>query len=174
MHYFAYGSNMCAARLLARVATGKALGHARLGNHALYCDKRGADNSAKFTIAPLADSEVHGVLFQLEAAARPILDGFEGPGYVAQEVEVNIGNKPQPALTYLALPEYRDPGLLAFDWYLAFAHAGAQAYKLPDHWVAKLKDWPGQPDPITARAQLNRSILAGAQPPLEQQRHWPC
>lgn len=174
MLYFAYGSNMSSLRLAARVDELDCLGAARLADHALYCDKHGGDGSAKFTIALQTGSEVHGVLFQLPAAARGILDGFEGPGYAACQVGLQTGNGPATALSYQALDDWRDPSLLPFDWYVAYAVAGAVEHNLPSGWIRKLSNWSCQPDPVTERAELNRAILDGAQPDLELQRQWPC
>ncbi|MDX1497166.1 MAG: gamma-glutamylcyclotransferase family protein [Salinisphaeraceae bacterium] len=162
MLYFAYGSNMSAERLVARVTNAGVRGHALLTDHALYCDKRGADGSGKFTIAPQKNEQVHGVLFELQSDARQILDGFEGPGYLAKEIEVDVANQSFTALTYQALPEYRDSRLLPFGWYLAFAIAGARQHALPQYWIEQFEAWPNQTDPITERDQLNRAILKQA------------
>lgn len=174
MRYFAYGSNMSADRLIARVSEVEILGAARLPGHALYCDKHGGDGSAKFTVAAQTGSFVHGVLFRLPPSAREILDGFEGPGYAAREVQLQTVDGFDTALTYQALAEWRDPSLLPFDWYVAYAVAGAEQHRLPSDWVQTLRNWPSQPDPIARRAELNRAILNGARPDHARQHEWPC
>lgn len=174
MRYFAYGSNMNSHRLIARVDEAAVIGPARLPDHALHCDKDGGDGSAKFTIAASSGAMVHGVLFELPDSAREILDGFEGPGYQAREVLLLTPRGEYSALTYQALDEWRDNSLLPFDWYVAYATAGATQHQLPQSWVRTLQGWPSQPDPIPRRATLNRRILNGALPELAEQREWPC
>src|SRR5699024_6090609 len=70
MYYFAYGSNMCTARLAQRVPGVKALGSAWLGGHRLYWHLRGGDGSGKCNIVLTDDpvDRVHGVLFEFDEA----------------------------------------------------------------------------------------------------------
>lgn len=161
MRYFAYGSNMSSERLIARVDETTEIGAAKLHGYALRCDKHGGDGSAKFTIAVQNDAIVHGVLFDLPDSAREILDGFEGPGYQACEVPLLTAQGEHIALAYQALDEWRDPSLLPFDWYVAYAVAGATQHRLPRDWIQALQNWPSQPDPFPRRAKLNRAILKG-------------
>lgn len=174
MLYFAYGSNMCVTRLAARVSEVQVMGAARLPDHQLHCDKRGGDGSAKFTIAAQPGAAVHGVLFRLQHSAREILNGFEGPGYAARQVSLLTAGGECRALTYQATGDWRDAGLLPFDWYLAFAIAGATEHGLPAACIQRLQAWPCQADPVAERAALNRAILDGEQPDLTRQRQWPC
>lgn len=174
MHYFAYGSNMLSARLLARVPEARALGAAMLIDHELFCDKRSVDGSGKFTIVAQAGGCVPGVLYNISQAGRAGLDAFEGPGYAAVDVEVEVGGQPHTALVYVAHSDWRDASLKPYDWYLAFARAGAIEHDLPAPHQARLHVWPSQPDQNTERAALNRAILAGQCPTLARQAQWPC
>ena len=173
MRYFAYGSNMCTARLAARVSVQHCLGPARLQDYALYCDKRGADNSGKFTIAAASARQVQGVVFELADNARSILDRFEGPGYHSQQVSlINSDNGTCEALTYIAHDDWRDSQLQPFDWYLAFTLAGALEHQLPRDHIEQLRRWPCQTDPLAERVALNRDILAGTSADLSLEKGW--
>lgn len=160
MRYFAYGSNMCTARLQARIDVDGCLGHALLPGYDLQCDKRSqVDGSAKFSITPAHLVQVPGVLFEIWESALDTLDTIEGTGYRRIHVEVDVAGGKLDAITYISLEEARDPSLLPYDWYLAFAVAGAMEHDLPKPHIHRLQAWPSCTDPDTDRSAINRRIL---------------
>lgn len=174
MLYFAYGSNMLSSRLLARVPQAECLGAALLPGYELCCDKRSVDGSGKFTIIEAATAEVPGVLYQIDVAGRRVLDEFEGPGYRARRLVMHKAAASLTALVYQALPDWRAEALQPYDWYLAYAIAGAREHDLPVAHQQRLAAWPSQVDENSKRAALNRAIAAGESPALEEQQNWPC
>ena len=79
--YFAYGSNMFAARLRARVPSAKAIGTYTLPSHDLRFHKRSdMDGSGKCDAFETGDAAdfVMGRLFTIDAAEEGKLDGHEG------------------------------------------------------------------------------------------------
>ena len=80
LRYFAYGSNLKTARLVARVPSAAALGIGWLLDYRWRCNKRGADGSAKANIEVFPGARVPGVLFEFDATGFDTLDGYEG-GY---------------------------------------------------------------------------------------------
>ena len=81
--YFAYGSNMLAARLLERIPTARRIGVAQLRGHRLLFDKRGSkDGSGKCHVESSNSpaDQVWGVVYELHQQDRTVLDEIEGVG----------------------------------------------------------------------------------------------
>jgi gamma-glutamylcyclotransferase len=83
MLYFAYGSNMCTARLRARVPSARPIAAACLENHRFAFHKISDDDSGKgdaFYTGEPADF-VWGVVFDIDEGEKPRLDRHEGLGF---------------------------------------------------------------------------------------------
>ena len=157
--YFAYGSNMLTERLRARCPSAAPRGVATAPGYALEFTKRSVDGSAKATLVAdgTSGAAVPGVLFEIARADLPHLDAAEGVGigydrYDAFRVMRHADNAPMIAATYLAPARARDGSLVAFDWYVALALAGALQHRLPAAHVAALRRTMMQPDPHGRRA----------------------
>lgn len=138
--YFAYGSNMSSARLLARVPGCEVRGAARLTDWRLDFDKPSRDGSAKANVAPRVGHLVWGVLWALPDSGWSYLDGFE-PGYERIRCEVVSGSDERVGVqlyTYRGAPGGHPP----FDWYLAHLIDGAVEHDLPGQWIESLRAWP--------------------------------
>lgn len=139
IRYFAYGSNMSKARLRQRVPSALCLGSARLAGYRLAFHKAGRDGSAKCDIVPQADTTVHGVVFEIDAGEKPLLDRREdlGRGYQTRTVELDTDDHGRlSAFTYIAL--LIDPRLQPFDWYKQHVLFGATENRLPVDYVAAI------------------------------------
>lgn len=134
-HYFAYGSNMSRARLEKRVGEVVVAGWATLQGYRHAFSKRGNDGSGKGNIEVHEPSNVHGVLYQLDAAQLETLHGFEY-GYRAVEVEVLAAAAAQRvlAVTYESLEIVR--GLIPSEDYLQHYRTGMDEHRLPDEYIA--------------------------------------
>jgi len=144
LHYFAYGSNMSLPRLRQRIGSARALCRASLDGHQLRFHKRGQDGSAKCDAFFTGDNSVlHGVLFRIDAASKPVLDHIEGAGagYDAATVSVTTGSgKVQEALAYRATS--LDNSLKPFCWYRHHVVYGARAFCLPAGHIADIERSP--------------------------------
>lgn len=133
--YFAYGSNMDSARLLARVASARPLGAARLPGFAWRCNKRGKDGTGKANLMRDERAETWGVLYDLDEEDLALLDRVEG-GYDPCRVTVWQGGAAHPAVTYVS---ERTTSEAPAAWYLAHILAGAREHALPAAWIARLE-----------------------------------
>jgi hypothetical protein len=140
--YFAYGSNLCSARLRSRVASARALGPARLPDRRLSMDKRGRDGSGKANLVPELGCEVWGVVYALGAEGWPTLDACEA-GYTRVAVEVLTALESLRVQTYLAERLTLDP--VPFNWYKRLIVEGAREHGLPAEWVRLLESLPERP-----------------------------
>ena len=159
--YLAYGSNMCRARLEARVGPCVAGGPAWLSGYDLRFHKRGRDGSGKcdaFATGDAADV-VHGVLFGMNPGQCEALHGFEGPDYAVATVTVMHADGERRAFLYLARASAIDASLAPFDWYHAFVIEGARRESLPESYVARLAAVSAMADPDAVRARTNAEIL---------------
>lgn len=80
LHYLAYGSNLHPLRLQERVPSAVVVGVVKLAGQLLTFSKRGGDGSGKcacFDSGNAADV-VYGVLYQMDASGRDVLDKVEG------------------------------------------------------------------------------------------------
>jgi len=160
--YFAYGSNMSAARLRAadRTPSAQLIGAARVSGYRLVFDKVGRDGSAKAdcerTDAPT--DIVHGALFRIAHGDRPALDKAEGlgNGYDAFEISVDTDSGIVSALTYLATR--KDSALKPLTWYMHHVVQGARQCGLPDTYVAAIERVTAVRDPDVGRETKELSI----------------
>ncbi len=142
--YFAYGSNLKAARLADRVGAITSDGAGTLPNHRLSFRKRGADGSGKACCEPTDDAAVWGVLYLVDASQLAALDVFEA-GYQREIVRIHRSDgRPTEAITYRA--ERLVHGLSPFDWYKSLLLQGAREHALPDPWIDQLRAIPSRPD----------------------------
>ncbi len=137
--YFAFGSNMSSARLLARIAEAKSLGRARLDGWRFVCNKRGLDGSAKANIMRRDGANVWGVVFRLPEAALETLDAIEG-GYDRTSVHVVHNGERLAVSTYCSTRMIDDS--VALDWYKRHILAGAEEHRLPADYIAFLSTLP--------------------------------
>lgn len=142
--YFAYGSNMLAARLSHRCPSASVIGPVSALGHKLAFEKASNDGSGKAMLAAAADGALHvpGVLFEISLADRPALDEAEGVGFGYERTDsfaVTTGRdgKTVKATTYLATAV--DPRLKPDDWYLALVIAGAHQHNLGAEHVRALR-----------------------------------
>jgi gamma-glutamylcyclotransferase (GGCT)/AIG2-like uncharacterized protein YtfP len=151
MKYFAYGSNMCSGRLRDRVpcefvAIATLAGH-RLRFHKLS-KKDGSSKGDAFHTGVAMD-RVCGVVYDIPASKKQVLDGFEGLGYgyeaSAVVVTLQTGAK-LAAHTYVADPKFIREGLAPYSWYKAYVHAGAVEHGLPREYIAEFIE------PVVAKA----------------------
>ncbi|WP_456267818.1 gamma-glutamylcyclotransferase [Kushneria sp. AK178] len=135
-YYFAYGSNMNVDRMQARVgATRRALA-ATLKGWQLRFDKASrVDGVAHANVRMAADSQVEGVLYELDHPAQiRAMDPFEGhPAEYCRQVEmVDTFHGKLAAWVYVALPDKTASGRVPAREYMAHLLAGerflSQAY----------------------------------------------
>ncbi len=153
--YFAYGSNMLAARLRRRCPSARPIGVARVEGFAIAFDKRGMDGSGKATLYPAPQGIVHGVVFEIDAPERENLDLAEGPGYARHDdFSVSLCESGATLLvsTYIARPDARHDGLSPFDWYRGLILAGAVENALPEAEIGRFAALACVEDPLPERA----------------------
>lgn len=161
MYYFAYGSNMCTARLARRVPCVAPVGPAWLDGHRLYWHLVGNDGSGKCNVVATGNpaDRVHGVLFELDAARLDALHAAEGPAYDFLELDTGHGAGRDTAAIYRGRADWLDDTLAPFEWYRDFVVAGAIEHGLPHDWTAGLAAVAAVADPDGERAADNRAIL---------------
>lgn len=164
MKIFAYGSNMCTARLQARVPSARPLDIARLPDHSLRFHKRGwRDGSGKGDAFAASGAHVWGVLFQIDDLEKPHLDRIEGLGRGYDQTRL-------PALTpdghahhawlYRANPSAIDSNAVPFRWYRDLVLAGAREHGLPDDYVHRhILSCSTCHDPDADRVRHHRALL---------------
>jgi len=139
--YFAYGSNMCSGRLRDRVPC-EFVAIAKLTSHQLRFHKLSKkDHSSKCDAfrTGVATDEVWGVVYDIPASKKPVLDAFEGLGYGYHDSEVLVtlsSGGQLAARTYTAAPKFIRTGLAPYTWYKAYVQAGAIEHGLPLEYVA--------------------------------------
>ncbi|KEZ76414.1 gamma-glutamylcyclotransferase family protein [Salinisphaera hydrothermalis] len=161
MYYFAYGSNMCTARLARRVPSVAPVGPAWLSGHRLHWHLVGNDGSGKCNVVETGDpgDRVYGVLFELDPARLDRLHAAEGPAYDFLELTTGHATGQATAAIYRGRADWLDDALTPFDWYRDFVVTGAAEHGLPPHWIDGLAKVPTVPDPNAERAAENRVIL---------------
>lgn len=162
MYYFAYGSNMSARRLKARIPEAVIVGTGCIAGHELRFHKVSQiDGSGKCDICPSAemDSHVYGVIYEISYADRVHLDAIEGSGvgYIRKEVMVEFSNgAKRKAATYFALTV--DSSLQPFHWYKEHVLRGAEENHLPADYIDEIAGTTSIADPISERHEEEMSI----------------
>lgn len=165
--YFAYGSNMLAARLNARCPSARALDVLTVDGFDIAFDKIGMDGSGKATLVPSPGASVVGGLFAVDDAEMVLLDQIEGVGRGYDRIRVTVRTELQDAeaFSYIAPPAFRDAAIRPFDWYLGLVMAGAYERRLPPDWIRRLAGQPTIPDPDRTRPrQIEARALLAACP----------
>ncbi|MGD8384961.1 MAG: gamma-glutamylcyclotransferase, partial [Lysobacterales bacterium] len=91
LDYFAYGSNMSSKRLRARLPSASLAGVGVLRGHRLVFHKvSNHDGSGKCGIVESTRDHVLGVLYEIDADEKPVLDRIEGAGYVEKRIEISL------------------------------------------------------------------------------------
>ena len=145
MKYYAYGSNLLSARLLARVDA-RSLGMATLPGYALHWNYHSLDGSGKCNIEPSSDagSMVFGVVYEMDDEAFAVLDQIER-GYDRILVRLDHNGQQVEAWTYVyaeAAPE-----AAPYTWYKSLVVAGAIEHAFPEEAIAMLRQVTALPDP---------------------------
>jgi gamma-glutamylcyclotransferase len=139
--YFAYGSNLCAARLRERVSSARERGAARARGFALRLDKLGVDGTAKANLHAATHGEVWGALYALDREDWPRLDDCER-GYARIEIEVVLLDGERATAQTYHSDHLTDAAAAA--WYKQLIVDGAHAHGLPAEWCAWLDALPAR------------------------------
>ena len=158
--YFAYGSNMCTARLLYRVPGAALVGSATLKGHRLRFHKRSKDKSGKCNADFTGNVDDH-ILFTVPAAELGHLHRAEGRGYGYDDHSLKVqmpNGATVNALTYVAATTHIDDSLAPYGWYWDFVNAGAQEHGLPAMYSeAHICSVQYHPDPDAQRDREERA-----------------
>ena len=159
MLYFAYGSNLLPRRLRERTPSAVAHGIGLLRGHRLCWHMASRDGSGKCDVVVDDRSTVHGVLWRIDLAEKPLLDAAEslGVGYAEKRVQVAVGAATVEAWTYTALRV--DPALRPYAWYRDIVVAGARHHGLAHDHVAWLAATAAVDDTDAARVARHRALL---------------
>ena len=161
---FAYGSNMCSRRLCERTPSALPLGIGRLTGHKLMWHMAGGDGSAKCDIVATGRAEdvVWGVLYEIAASEKPLLDRAEGLGHSYHRKTVSVLHETGPieAETYCAIAI--DATRAPYDWYHAYVLAGALEHGLPGDYAEALRTLAVVVDPDAERRRKNLALTGVA------------
>ena len=137
-YYFAYGSNLLPQQMKRRCPGARSFGRAELKGWRFNITKRGTAS-----IVPDPDGIVHGGLWKVTPAHVHTLDLYEGVpagNYVQRTVEVTTPEGlSRRALTYVCVWRLSGPARVIYMETAVLP--GAQAFDLPDAYVADLARW---------------------------------
>lgn len=158
---FSYGSNMLRQRMTQRVPSARAVGMAVLRGHVLRWHKAGQDGSAKCDVVSTraADDLVHGVVYQLLASEKHLLDAAEGLGHGYEEKQVVLESATGHCTAWTYHATARDGALLPFTWYKALVVAGAIEHGLPQGYIRSLRAVPAIEDADAERSGRHWALI---------------
>ncbi len=162
MLYFAYGSNMSAARLKERVPSASALETGLLYEHKLAFHKAGRkDGTGKCDAHHTGATSDYmiGVIFRIDPDHRSSLDRIEGlgNGYTTKDVTImSLSDQEIKAFTYIATNVNKD--LKPFHWYKHHVLYGARENNLPSDYIERILLVESIDDPDLDREKRELSI----------------
>ena len=159
LNYLAYGSNLFAPRLAARITIRGVAGVVALPGYQLRFNKRGADGSGKCNLQACEHALAYGVVYRIDSADQPTLDRIEGVGH-GYSVEVWRDVTRGECFFYHAQASALDDALQPFDWYHAYVLAGARQHDLPASYIAAIAAVPTRRDDNASRRADNFESLA--------------
>lgn len=161
IYYFAYGSNMSSPRLQARTPSATFHCTAVLPQHQLKFHKVSEDGSAKCDVvtSTSAEHQVHGVVYCLNEAEKPLLDAVEGLGNGYREHHITVFDQHHRGIdTCLYMATHTDPQLLPYRWYHHHVISGARQHALPEHYRQLIEQVNYIEDPDVTRHQAEMAI----------------
>jgi hypothetical protein len=141
---------MSTLRIKRRVESATVISTGHLHQHSLQFHKKSVDGSAKCDIAHTRKQEdiVYGVVFELLANDKAILNSYEGlgNGYEEKQVSVFLPNGGSVlASTYYAT--HIDTSLKPYHWYKEHVLRGAREHALPLEHIDAIEAVTSIPDP---------------------------
>lgn len=170
MYYFAYDDKMYTPVLNEILDEFTCLGPAYIEGHRLYFHKLSEkDKSGKCNIIKVNDltEKVHGVLYDIPARKKHLLDKAEGLGFGSQETTVKITTSSGDnvfAFTFIANTAYIMQDLVPYQWYKALLVGGAKEHQLPEKYINSLQAHASQPDQNPIRLEQAQKLLFNAPP----------
>lgn len=137
--YFAYGSNLSAARLRERAPSAERLAIGTVCDHRFAWNKLGRDGSAKANLVPAPGECAWGVVFAIDPADWDSLDRCERD-YDRRLVLVRARGAELRCATYVSDHLVCDE--VPHDWYRELVLRGAREHALPPEWIRMLAGPP--------------------------------
>jgi gamma-glutamylcyclotransferase len=162
----AYGSNLLAERLLARVPQARFVGVGRISGWQFALNVHSEDGSAKANAIRTGRPEdvLHGALYELDEAGKAVLDGYEdvGGAYRIEHAVAETDAGTREVYLYVGDERRFVERLPPYDWYLGFILAGARQRGLPGDFINALHSLDSARDPDSARSDRNRALIPPA------------
>ncbi len=160
MFYFAYGSNMCSARLRDRVPSACRLVIGKITGYRLVFHKRSKDGSSKANayFTGRESDVVWGVVFALDPSEKRALDNEEGLHSGYDETTVTVASEAGGVAAVMYCATDIDDSLLPYSWYVRFAVIGAREHSLPADYIQSIERTAQTEDPDVRRDAENRAI----------------
>lgn len=162
--YFAYGSNLLAARLRARCPSAAFVGAASLADHVLACDVTARDGSTKFALRPAPGGLGFGAVWRIDEVDRPSLAAVEGVNYAETRGVLVVDGEGRRIDVDTWLPKRRPELGRPWDWYRDLALAGARECRLPERAIALVAATDADVDPLRDRPGCREALAALAAP----------
>jgi gamma-glutamylcyclotransferase (GGCT)/AIG2-like uncharacterized protein YtfP len=164
-YVFAYGSNMCSARLRAYGISPEDAGTAALlAGYRLVFNKKSVDASGKANIEHMEGSNVWGVLYEIPEDALAALDKGEG-GYHRVRLTVCLARGGSAeAWVYLTTKPNSDPALRPYSWYIHLIVEGAREHALPADYIELLERVESVADADLQRDKEKRALFSRPKP----------
>lgn len=153
---------MSVKRILERVPSAQVVEVASLGSYELKFHKISKkDGSAKCDIQKTnnPDQEVVGVVYEIDAVEKPLLDRKEGlhDGYEQRHVRViTAAGEELEAFAYFAT--MTDDTLKPYHWYKEHVLRGARENNLPECYIKGIESIQSIADPIQARHDKEMAV----------------
>jgi hypothetical protein len=141
---------MSTPRIRRRVSSAIAISSAHLHEHVLKFHKSGIDGSAKCDIVHTHNLNdiVYGVVFEMLAIEKPILDKYEGLGIGYEQKSIDVVQSDGKSIEAIAYYATRiDTTLKPYHWYKQHVLRGAREHALPLDHIQSIEATASTADP---------------------------
>jgi hypothetical protein len=161
--YLAYGSNLHPQRLRERVPSCEILETVNITGYLLKFHKRSHDGSGKCNIHHTGNQNdyVPGVIYEISATEKVLLDQYEGVGNGYDVVEIDILGSEclHNVFAYIANPSHIDDSLQPYDWYRDLVLQGSLYHDMPEWHINFIRDTSTVKDPDEKRQREHLNLL---------------
>jgi hypothetical protein len=142
-----------------RVPSAELVGVAKHPDHVLTFHKKSNDGSGKCNMFNSRSGLIFGAIYKLNPEHKNALDGFEGYGYIDNQITLEHNETKYSCFTYLAQQSHIVSDLNPYHWYKKLVILGARYLRFPDTYISSIEAVESIEDPDATRRTEKEELI---------------